>query len=88
MRPDVIIGGCRFSADYVDAIGVVECLARARESIESDRLFKEKVNPMLAEQGGYRLANAVDEPGAHFAWFVIDDRPMDDGKCKLWVVKL
>lgn len=72
--------------DLALALGAHE-LAR-REAVERElrRVFTERTNAVLAP-AGYRLANGA-ERGAAFRWLRIDDREMDGGLCKVWVVAL
>lgn len=76
----------RFGRDYVLALGAGEVAQREAWERENDRVFTARANSRLAPQG-YRLANG-DEAGAHFEWLRVDDRGLDGGHCKVWVVKL
>lgn len=70
--------------DLARALGPTEVGRRAAEDRASWAAWSAQVAPLLAAQG-YRLA-VGEEPGARFAWVKIDDREIDGGLCKLWVV--
>jgi len=73
--------------DVVAALGPIECARREREEAELSRAFGLRTAPILARQG-FRWAECADAAGARFEMLRIDDRTIDGGFCKLWVVPL
>lgn len=71
--------------DYMQAFGVAEYARWRREEGERQRAFALKTDALLAPRG-FRLAK--DESGARYEWLRIDDRKVDDGLCKVWVVPI
>ena len=72
--------------EMVAALGVEEWSRRKRETAADWVAFEARTAPLIAEQG-YRWPNFVGEPGV-FVWLKIDDRTIDDGLCKVYVVPL
>jgi hypothetical protein len=68
------------------AYGAAETARRMREDVENGARNLVDFDRVLAPQG-YRCGIG-HEAGAHYAWVKIDDREIDDGLCKMWVVRI
>ncbi len=71
--------------EYVMALGAEEWARRKREDRAAGAAFEARLAPVLAEQG-YRWPR--DGEKGSFVWLKIDDRTIDDGLCKVYVVAL
>jgi hypothetical protein len=75
------------SPEAVAHLGAAECARREREFEAGSRAFTLRTAPVLARQG-FRWPEREDEPGARYELLRIDNREIDNGYCKLWVVPL